>query len=514
VAVSEHRERRPPPEEEQVVATETQLMPVEAPATGRTIDEVAVAGAAEVAELAARARTAQVAWRERSFRERTAVLDAARRWLARNADRMRETICRETGKTDDDAQLEIAVALQSFAFWSKRSERYLAEERFRTWAPMVLGRKVTVRYDPYGLVGVIGPWNYPLVNAFCDCVPALMAGNAVLLKPSEVTPLTALLTAEMLAESGMPEGVFTVVNGGRETGEAVVDAVDYVMFTGSTATGQAVMRRAADTVTPVSLELGGKDAMIVCADANLERAANAAAFSALCNSGQVCISVERIYVEDAIYDRFVARLGEIVQGLRQGAAGGPGSVEVGAITHPPQIEIIERHVRDALDKGARAVTGGARRSGPGRFFEPTVLADVDHSMSCMTEETFGPTIPVMRVADVDEAIRLANDSPYGLQGSVFTSDAAKGEAIARRMECGAVCVNDALVNYMVFDAPMGGWKTSGIGSRHGAGGIRKYCRTQTILGTGPQLKRDVHHFPYSPRVSKLLAGFVGRLYGR
>jgi len=427
---------------------------------------------------------------------------------------MRETICRETGKTDDDAQLEIAVALQSFKFWSKRSATYLREERFRTWAPMVLGRKVTVRYEPYGLVGVIGPWNYPLVNAFCDCVPALMAGNAVLLKPSEVTPLTALLTAEMLAESGLPSGVFTVVNGARETGEAVVDAVDYVMFTGSTATGRAVMERAAKTVTPVSLELGGKDAMIVCADANLERAANAAAFSALCNSGQVCISVERIYVEDAIYDRFVERVAQIVSGLRQGEAAGPGTVEVGAITHPPQIDIVERHVQDAVAKGARALTGGHRRPGPGRFFEPTVLADVDHTMSCMTEETFGPTIPIMRVADVDEAVRLANDSSYGLQGSVFTRSRSKGEAIARRLQCGAVCVNDALVNYMVFDAPMGGWKTSGIGSRHGATGIRKYAHTQTIVGSGPQLKRDVHHFPYKPSTSKLLASFVRRLYGR
>lgn len=492
----------------------TTVLHVEAPATGAMIQEVPVADATEVRALADRARRAQVAWAAASFEERGEVFRRARRWLAGNGERMRRTICAETGKTDDDAQLELTVAMQSFGFWAKRAKGYLAEDRFRTFSPMVLGRRVAVRYEPFGLVGVIGPWNYPLVNAFGDCVPALMAGNAVILKPSEVTPLTALLTAEMLADCGLPPGVFTVANGARETGEAVVDVSDYVMFTGSTRTGQAVMERAARTVTPVSLELGGKDAMIVCADADIERAANAAAFSALCNSGQVCISIERIYVEAAVHDRFVARVAEIVRGLRQGAADGPGSVEVGAVTHPPQLEIIRRHVEDALAKGARALTGGGPRPGAGRFFEPTVLVDVDHSMACMTEETFGPTVPIMRVADVDEAIRLANDSPYGLQGSVFTRDRRKGEAIARRMQCGAVCVNDALVNYMVFDAPMGGWKTSGVGSRHGATGIRKYCRTQTILGSGPPLRRDLHHFPYAGWRSRMMAEVVRRIYGR
>jgi acyl-CoA reductase-like NAD-dependent aldehyde dehydrogenase len=488
---------------------------IENPATGATLRALPSLSADEVADLVTKARAAQPAWEAAGFGARAEVFTRARKWLMANVDRMLDTICSETGKTRDDAQVEVTVAASSFQFWAKHAEKYLADEKLRSLAPLAFGRKVIVRYEALGVVGVIGPWNYPLVNAFCDCVPALMAGNAAVLKPSEVTPLTALLVEEMLQASGMPQDVFSVAPGAGETGSAVVDETDFVMFTGSTATGQKVMERAAKTLTPVSLELGGKDAMIVCADADVERAANAAAYYGLNNAGQVCISIERVYVEAPVYDEFVSRLTETVKGLRQGPPAGAGEVEVGAVTHPPQIDIIEAHVKDATDKGASVLTGGRRKqTASGRFFEPTVIVGVDHSMSCMTDETFGPTIPVMRVADTEEAIRMANDSVYGLQGSVFTRDAVKGEAIARRMECGAVCINDAQVNYMVFDAPMGGWKTSGVGSRHGAGGIRKYCRTQTIVHSGPPLKRDLHMFPYKPRVSKLMGRATRMLYGR
>jgi acyl-CoA reductase-like NAD-dependent aldehyde dehydrogenase len=488
---------------------------IENPATGATLREVPALSAEQVAELVAAARAAQPQWQALGFAGRGEVFTRARKWLMANQDRMLDTICSETGKTRDDAQVEVTVAAGSFQFWAKHAQKYLADERFRSFAPLAFGRKVVVRYEPVGVVGVIGPWNYPLVNAFCDCVPALMAGNACVLKPSEVTPLTALLVEEMLQACGMPADVFSVACGAGETGAALVDAVDFLMFTGSTATGQKIMERAAKTLTPVSLELGGKDPMIVCADADVERAANAAAYYGLNNAGQVCISVERVYVEAPVYDEFIKRLTSNVAKLRQGPPGAAGEVEVGAITHPPQIEIIERHVQDAKEKGASVLTGGRRKqTASGRFYEPTVLVGVDHTMSCMTEETFGPTIPVMRVADTEEAIRMANDSPYGLQGSVFTKDVKKGEAIARRMQCGAVCLNDAQVNYMVFDAPMGGWKTSGVGSRHGAGGIRKYCRSQTILLSGFMPKKDLHMFPYKPRVSKLMSRAARWMYGR
>jgi acyl-CoA reductase-like NAD-dependent aldehyde dehydrogenase len=345
-------------------------------------------------------------------------------------------------------------------------------------------------------------------------VPALMAGNSVVMKPSEVTPLTALLTVEMMREAGLPEGVLQVATGLGDTAQALIDEADFIMFTGSTATGKKVMERAAKTLTPVSLELGGKDPMIVCADADVDRAANAAAYYSMNNSGQVCISVERVYVEQPIYDEFVAKVLENVSSLRQGPPGGPGEVEVGAITGPGQLDIIERHVLDAQERGASVITGGKRRPGDGRFYEPTVMVGVDHTMQCMREETFGPTLPIMRVADVDEAVRLANDSPFGLQASVFTKDMDKAESIARRLEAGAVTINDAQVNYTVFNAPMGGWKSSGVGVRHGPSGIRKYCNTQTILFTPFAPKRDIHMFPYRPWRSRLLARVVKLFYGR
>jgi acyl-CoA reductase-like NAD-dependent aldehyde dehydrogenase len=233
------------------------------------------------------------------------------------------------------------------------------------------------------------------------------------------------------------------------------------------------------------------------------------------NGGQTCISVERAYVEAAIYDEFVGRVAEKARALRQGVPGGPGSVDVGAMTFPAQLDVVARHVEQAREAGADVVAGGHAGPGPGRFYEPTVLANVDHSMECMTEETFGPTLPIMKVADAEEAVRLANDSPYGLSASVWTKDAGRGEQIARRLEAGAVCVNDSGINYFALELPMGGWKASGLGSRHGAGGIRKYTRQQSLLVTRiAPLKRDVFMFPYTPRMTKLLARGVKLLYGR
>jgi acyl-CoA reductase-like NAD-dependent aldehyde dehydrogenase len=427
-----------------------------------------------------------------------------------------DTIMSETGKAYEEALVaEIGYAEAAFAFWAKNAEKYLAEERVRSASPFVKGRKLIIRYAPLGVVGVIGPWNYPLTNSFGDCIPALMAGNAVLLKPSEVTPLTSLLMGEMLRECGLPEDVYQVVPGYGETAEALIDEVDFVMFTGSTATGKKVMARAAQTLTPVSLELGGKDPMIVCADANVERAANAAVHYSMQNAGQTCTSTERVYVEEPVYDDFVKIVTDVVSGLRQSAPAGPGSTDLGAVISPPQADIVERHVRDAVEHGARVLAGGGRRDENGHFFEPTVIVDVDHSMACMREETFGPTVPIMKVRDAEEAVRLANDSPYGLQASVWTKDAAKGERLARRIEAGAVTVNDAQVNYVALELPMGGWKESGLGTRHGADGIRKYTKKQSVLVTTfAPMKRDLHMMPYTPRRTRFLQRLLKLVYGR
>jgi acyl-CoA reductase-like NAD-dependent aldehyde dehydrogenase len=489
---------------------------VENPATGAVIGTVPALSSEDVAQLAERARAAQPAWEELGFESRARVMRRAQKWMVDNVERVIDVVVSETGKTYEDAQLgDYGYAVGALGFWAKEAEGYLADESVPSWTnPAVAGKKLIIRYAPVGVIGVIGPWNFPIANSFGDCIPAMMAGNSVILKPSEVTPLSSLLLAEMMRECGLPDGVFQVATGDGATGAALIEHVDCLMFTGSTRTGRAVLKGAAERVIPCYLELGGKDPMIVCADANLERAANAAAFYSMNNGGQVCISVERVYVEEPVYDEFVSKVTEKVRGLRQGAPGEAGSVDVGAVTFPPQIEIVDEHVRDAVERGARVLVGGQRREGDGRFYEPTVLVDVDHSMKIMTDETFGPTLPIMKVADAEEALRLANDTEYGLQASVWTRDVERGEALARRVQAGAVCVNDAQVNYTALNLPMGGWKTSGLGTRHGAGGIRKYTKTQSLLITKMAPKRDLHMFPYSRRRTGMLRRMLAFLYGR
>jgi acyl-CoA reductase-like NAD-dependent aldehyde dehydrogenase len=491
---------------------------VENPATGGIAGTVPDLSAAAVAQMAARARAAQPGWEAYGFEGRARVFKRAQKWLMDNSDRVVATIVSETGKTYEDAVFaEIAYGANAFGFWSEHAGIYLEDERIKSGQVLVKGKKLLLRYRPLGLIGVIGPWNYPLTNSFGDCIPALAAGNSVILKPSEITPLTSLLLAEGLRECGLPEDVLQIATGRGETGAALIEEVDMIMFTGSTNTGRKVAEAAARRLIPASLELGGKDPMIVLSDADLERAANFATYYAMQNAGQTCISIERVYVEEPVYDEFVAKVNEKMRKLRVGPPNGPGSVEVGAITFPPQLETVKDHVADAVAKGARVLTGGheVNNGSGGRFYEPTLLVDVDHTMKIMTEETFGPTLPIMRVADQEEAIRLANDSPYGLGASVFSRDTDRGEAVARRLETGAANVNDAMINYTVLELPMGGAKASGLGSRHGAGGIRKYTSQQAIVVT-PRLalKREVHMYPYKPRTSKLLMRFFKLMYGR
>jgi acyl-CoA reductase-like NAD-dependent aldehyde dehydrogenase len=497
-------------------APENAGIEVENPATGQTIATVPELSADAVAAMAVRARAAQPTWEAYGFDGRARIMLRAQKWTMDNAAQIVATITSETGKTFEDATLaEISYAGNAFGFWAKHAAEYLADERVKSSQLLVKGKKLILRHRPLGLIGVIGPWNYPLTNSFGDCIPALMAGNSVILKPSEVTPLTSLLMAEGLRECGIPDDVFQVATGRGATGAALIEQVDMIMFTGSTRTGRKVAEAAARRLIPASLELGGKDPMIVLSDADLERAANFATYYSMQNAGQTCISIERVYVEEPVYDEFVSKVSEKVRALRVGEPHGPGSVDVGAITFPPQLQTIEDHVTDAVDKGARVLAGGHAKQGAGRFYEPTVLVDVDHTMKIMTEETFGPTLPIMKVADAEEALRLANDSPYGLGSSVFTGDTERGEQIARRIEAGAANVNDAMINYTALELPMGGAKTSGLGSRHGAGGIRKYTAQQAIVVTPKlALKREPHMYPYKSRTSRTLAGLFKLLYGR
>jgi acyl-CoA reductase-like NAD-dependent aldehyde dehydrogenase len=490
---------------------------VENPATGEVIAYVPDLDADQVARLAHTARAAQPAWEALGFEGRGRVLRRMQKWVADHVDRVVSTIVSETGKTYEDALVaEVMYGANALGFWARRAPSYLADEKIRSSSPLLKGKRLVLRYRPIGVVGVIGPWNYPLTNSFGDCVPALAAGNAVILKPSEITPLTSLLLLEGLRECGLPDGVMAVATGGGATGAALVDEVDMIMFTGSATTGRQVMARAAATLTPLSLELGGKDPMIVLADADLERAAHHAVYYSMLNTGQTCISVERVYVEAPLHDAFVAKVTEKARALRNRSSTGPGTADVGSMTFPPQVDVVDRHVQDARAKGAQVVVGGARgHDGQGGYwYEPTVLIGVDHTMEIMREETFGPTLPIMRVADAEEAIRLANDSRYGLGASVFAKDVARGEAVARRIEAGAVCVNDSNVNYTALELPMGGAKESGLGSRHGAGGIRKYTQQQSLLVSRLHPRRDIHTYPYSARATRLLKGLIRVLYGR
>jgi acyl-CoA reductase-like NAD-dependent aldehyde dehydrogenase len=499
----------------QETTTGKQEFAVENPATGEVIAHCPDLGAADIAAMARRGRDVQPAWDALGFEGRGRILRRMQKWVIDHQDEIIAVIRSETGKTYEDALIaEISYGAAAFGFWAVNAPKYLADEKVRSSAVLVKGKKLMLRYKPLGLVGVIGPWNYPLTNSFGDCIPALAAGNSVILKPSEVTPLTSLKLAEGLRECGIPEGVFQVATGLGATGAALVSEVDMIMFTGSTATGKKVMQTAAETLTPVSLELGGKDPMIVLADADVDRAANTALYYGMFNGGQTCISIERVYVEEPVYDEFVAKVTEKARALRQGD-GPSGSVDVGSMTFPPQVDIVERHVEDAKAKGAKVLVGGSRGEHDGGYwFEPTVLVDVDHTMSAMMEETFGPTLPIMKVRDEEEAIKMANDSPYGLGASVFGRDTRHAEAIARRIDSGAVCVNDALVNYTALELPMGGAKASGLGSRHGAGGIRKYCQQQAILVTRFATKKDPHMYPYNAKMTARLGRFFGFLYGR
>jgi acyl-CoA reductase-like NAD-dependent aldehyde dehydrogenase len=485
------------------------------PATGQPLAEVPSLDHEATLELVRRARAAQTAWQAAGFAARGAFMRDMRKWLIDNRRRVIQTLVDENGKPYEDAQLEFLYCADALGFWAKKAPKWLADERERPHSPLLVGRKVINRYIPYGVVGVIGPWNYPLLNNFGDAIPALAAGNAVVLKPASITPLSSLLMAEGMREVGVPEDVFLVATGsGSTAGRALVDSVDMLHFTGSTKVGKELMEQAAKRLLPVTLELGGKDPMIVLRDTNLERAANAAVWGALQNAGQTCISIERVYVETDAYAPFLAKVLEKVARLRQGPPDGPGTVDIGAMTSAEQVDVIEEQLRDAVGKGATIETGGKRLPGPGCFFEPTVLTNVDHSMTIMREETFGPILPIMRVVSEQEAVRLANDSSMGLDSSVFAGSPSHGEQVARQVESGAVIVGDVIANYLATEIPIGGVKDSGVGARHGRVGIQKYCRRQNLVVTRLGLDRELYYFPYTKAGAKLTEWLMVALYGR
>ena len=498
-------EPQSPPGGNGAAAAPADTFEVHSPADGSVVETLPVDGPERVCEVVARVRTAQPEWEAMGIAGRYRWLGKLRDWLIANGEHVGGIMQAETGKVRADAALETPYLADLINFYGENAPRLLADEHPTPHLPLFRIRRLTITYRPYPVVGVISPWNFPLMLSLGDAIPALVAGAAVVIKPSEFTPLSLIEVVRAWKQDVGGPDVLDVVNGRGETGATLVDEVDFIQFTGSERTGKVVMKRAADSLTPVSLELGGKDPMIVLADADLERATNAAAWGGLANAGQICMSIERVYVEEPIYDEFVSRLTEKVEKLRQGPDGGDYDSDIGAMATPAQTQIVADHVDDARNAGARILTGGKRKDGPGDWYEPTVIADADHSMKAMTEETFGPTIPVMKVRDAEEAVRLANDTRYGLSASVFSKDAGRAEAIARRIECGAVNVNDVLANYQQLPLPMGGWKSSGIGFRHGAYGIRKFVRSEVI--TQPRIRplaSELQWFPYSNRKRSII----------
>lgn len=479
---------------------------VHCPADGRLVGTVADMGSAEIAEVCSALRRAQPAWEALGPAGRRTWLLRWLDWLLDNEQRLLEMVQAETGKSWADASLEMAVAIDVINYFTKNAENFLADRAVKPAGVANAVRRLRVQVRPYPLVGLITPWNGPLGGPMMDIVGALVAGAAVVSKPSEVTPLTWAEVVRGWREGIGAPPVLACVTGGGAAGEAVVDNVDMVMFTGSVRTGRAIAVRCAQRLIPCSLELGGKDPMIVLADADLERASSAAVWGAMTNAGQACISVERVYVEDAVYDRFVSLVTEKAKALRQGMDK-PGSFacDIGAMVTANQLAIVQDHVDDAVAKGARVLLGG-NASGDGRFFEPTVLVDVDHSMLCMREETFGPTVAIMRVRNEDEAIELANDSEYGLSSSLWTGDPHRAERLTRRIEAGSVSVNNALVATFQLPIPMGGWKNSGLGTRFGgANGVLKYCRQQSVVEERLSLKSEPLWYPVVPTKSRLIA---------
>jgi acyl-CoA reductase-like NAD-dependent aldehyde dehydrogenase len=477
----------------------SQTIQVRNPATLEKITELAVASPADVAAAVERGRQAQSIWQQSSFAERARLCYRLRDLLLDEGDHLGDILTAETGRPRAEVYgNELFYLCNAIGAWAKKAEAYLRPTHIKPHFPLVKAKKVISSYSPRGVIGIISPWNFPLIMTLGEAIPALMAGNAVIIKPSELTPLSAIFGAELAVKAGFPEHLLQVVVGYGNTGEALIDHADMIAFTGSVETGKRVIKRAAERLIPVSLELGGKDPMIVLKDADLKRASGACVWGALMNSGQICTSIERVYVEAPVYQQFVDKVVERVRAIRQGQS--DAEVDLGSLTCEAQLKTIAAQVDEAVARGAKALTGGKRNPTlTGFYFEPTVLVDVDHSMAIMTQETFGPVIPIMKVKDAEEALQLANDSRYGLSSSLFAHDKALAEKFAERLQSGAVCINDSLVNFIIPDAPMGGRKDSGFGYRHGAEGIRKFCHQKTIVIDRFGLKAE---FPWYPATRK------------
>ena len=482
------------------------------PSNGEEIGRTPLMSACEVAAAVSRARAAQPAWAALSQLERARLIMRAREIVLAGTDEIANLISRETGKPPVEAiSMEVVPTLDLMNYFAKNIHWLLKRQKINIGQYGLLGRSSFMVYKPLGVVGIISPWNFPWATPLDEVVMALMAGNAVVVKPSELTPLTALKIGEVFKQAQLPSGLLEIVTGDGSTGAALVDAgVDKIIFTGSVETGKKVAEAAAKHLTPVVLELGGKDPMIVLEDAHLENAARAAIWGAFCNSGQACASIERCYVQESIASKFIDLVVKETRALKQGKPMAEG-VDVGAMSNEKQLELVENHVRDAVERGARVLTGGHRvENGNGWFHQPTVVTNVDHSMAVMRDETFGPVLPIMTFKTDDEAVRLANDSIYGLTASVFTSNLPRGRAMAERIDAGTVMINEVVYTHAVAQTPWGGVKQSGYGRTHGRLGLLELVTHQHIHSNFVPWVPDVWWFRYTKQAGELFRGFARR----
>jgi succinate-semialdehyde dehydrogenase/glutarate-semialdehyde dehydrogenase len=483
----------------------TATIPVHSPLDGALLAAPPTFDADQVRRAVERARRAQADWWAIEQGERFRVLSRLAAVLADEREALARTVRRETGKPRVEALAEILAAQEAIRFFAREGPRVLRRHGVDTgW---IAGKEGYVVREPYGVIGAITPWNYPLLLTLDAVVAALFGGNAVVVKPSEFTPLSALAVPPLLAAAGAPEGLVEVVTGDGSTGAALVrGGVDKVVFTGSSATGRKVMAAAAEALVPVVLELGGKDPALVLEDADLERAAHGVVYGAFFNAGQTCISTERVYVVDEVAAPFTTRVAELVAGLRAGPVEG---CDVGPLVTPDQRRIVRDQLDDAVARGATVRVGSASGGeADDALIPPTLLTDVTEEMKVAREETFGPVLPIMVVADEAEAVRRANATPYGLFASVWTRDLARGRRIAERLRAGGVSVNDTLTHYAVAGLPMGGVGESGFGRRRGLAGLEEMTRPRTVLVHRLGLRREVFWFPYRPLAERVMEAMV------
>ncbi|SMB22572.1 Aldehyde dehydrogenase (NAD) family protein [Sterolibacterium denitrificans] len=486
---------------------------LKSPVTYEVLGEIECASKEDIDAAVAAAHAAQKEWAKKTPAQRAKVILKARDIVLKRQDEIMEVVIRETGKPPADAlSMEIFASCDMMSYYAKNAEKFLATEKRKLHGVMSMIKTLRVAYKPLGVVGVITPWNGPFILSMNPTQQALLAGNGVILKGSEVTPESAQLVARVFKEAGLPEGLLHVVYGDGQTGADLLDAdIQKVSFTGSVPTGRKVGEACGRNLIPCSLELGGTDAMIICADANFELATDAALYGSCINTGHYCCGTQRIYVVESLYDKFVARVTEKAKALRQGQKYGQDE-DIGAVFWDKQVTIIEEHVKDAIDKGARLLHGGGRNPDlEGLYFMPTVLADCDHSMLAMREENFGPLVCLQKVRDEAEAIRLTNDSPYGLNGTVFSKDREKAFQIALQMDTGSVCVNDIAVTYGVPEAPFGGRKASGVGQVNGVDGLRKYSHAFPVILNRFNMPKLPASYPYSAKAigdTKKLMKFI------